>query len=151
MDIIDTSLAADSFGKLISAVIASGLGETLKGPGPITVFAPSDTAFAELPAGELAYLLKPENRDRLKAVLAFHVVPGRLTAADLVNTRTLTTVSGKELPLRIDVSGLAGAELRGSLRVGTASIATADIACTNGVIHVIDSVLIPTDEQGDSK
>lgn len=151
LDIIDTALASGSFRKLLSAVIASGLGETLKGSGPFTIFAPGDTAFEELPAGALDNLLKSENRERLKAVLTFHVVPGRLTAADLVNIRSLMTASGKELPLRIAVSGLAGAELRGSLRVGAASITTADIACTNGVIHVIDGVLIPTDEQGDSK
>jgi uncharacterized surface protein with fasciclin (FAS1) repeats len=117
MDVIDTALAAGSFKKLLSAVIASGLGETLKGSGPFTLFAPGDAAFEKLPAGALEDLLKPENRDRLKAVLTFHLVPGRLTAADLVNTRSLTTVSGKELPLRIEFAGVAGAELRVSLRV----------------------------------
>ncbi len=150
-DIIDTTLAAGSFKKLLSALIASGLAETLKGSGPFTVFAPGDTAFAELPAGTLDDLLKPENRERLKSVLTFHVIPGRLTAAELVNARSLTTVSGKELFLHLALSGLSGAELRASLRVGGAGIVTADIACTNGIIHVIDRVLIPAAQSGNPK
>ena len=145
MNIIDTALAAGGFKKLISAVIAGGLGETLQGSGPFTVFAPADSAFAELPAGALEDLLKPENKERLKAVLTWHVAAGRLTAGDLANTQKLMTVSGKEIPVRVDISLLAGSELRGSLRVGSARVTTADIVCTNGVIHVVDQVLIPAD------
>lgn len=145
MDIIDTALAAGSFKTLISALISGGLGDVMKGSGPFTVFAPSDAAFADLPPGTVEDLLKIESRERLKAILTFHVVPGRLRAADLVNTPSLRTVSGKELPLRVEVAGLAGSQLRGSLRVGNAGVATADIACTNGVIHVIDRVLIPVE------
>lgn len=144
-DIIDTALAAGSFNKLISAVIASGLGQTLKSSGPFTVFAPGDAAFAQLPAGALTDLLKPENLERLKALLTFHVVPGRLSASDLANVQTLTTVSGKSLPVRVEISGLAGSEFRGMLQVNGARVARADIACTNGVIHVIDRVLIPAE------
>ncbi len=142
-DIIDTALGAGSFNKLISAVIAGGLGETLKGAGPFTVFAPTDAAFGELPAEALADLLKPENKTRLQSLLTYHVAPGRYSAGELVNTRTLMTANGQELPLRVDVSGLAGSELRGTLRVGEARVAKADIACTNGTIHVIDRVLMP--------
>lgn len=147
MDIVDTALASGAFRKLLSAVIASGLGETLKGSGPFTVFAPGDDAFQQLPAGALDDLLKPENRERLKEILTFHVVPGRLMANDLANTRSLTAVNGKELSLRFALSGLAGAEFTGSLQVEGASVSAADIACTNGVIHVIDRVLIPGNSQ----
>ncbi len=144
MDIVDTALSAGTFNKLISAVIAGGLGETLKGAGPFTVFAPTDAAFGELPAEAVADLLKPENKTRLQSLLTYHVASGRYSAGELVNTRTLTTVNGQELPLRVDVSGLAGSELRGTLRVGEARVAKADIACTNGTIHVIDRVLMPS-------
>jgi uncharacterized surface protein with fasciclin (FAS1) repeats len=144
-DLVDTALAAGSFNTLLSAVIASGLGETLKGSGPFTVFAPTDTAFSELPAGSVDDLLKPENRERLRYVLNFHVVPGRVTARDLANTQKLTMANGKELPFRVDISGNSGSDLRATLRAGTARLTKADIVCTNGVIHVIDRVLIPTD------
>ena len=144
-DIVDTALAAGSFNKLISAVIAGGLGQTLKSSGPFTVFAPGYAAFAQLPAGALNDLLKPENVERLKNILTYHVVPGRLSASDLANVQTLTTVSGKLLPVRVEISGLAGSEFRGILQVNGARVATADIACTNGVIHVIDRVLIPAE------
>jgi uncharacterized surface protein with fasciclin (FAS1) repeats len=117
-DVIDTALAAGSFNKLLSAIMASGLGETLKGSGPFTMFAPADAGFEHLPAETLASMLKPENKSRLRSLLTYHVVPGRLTAAELTNIRTLTAFNGQELSVRVDVSGVAGSELRGTRRVG---------------------------------
>ena len=145
MDVIDTALAAGSFKTLLSAVIAAGLGEALKGNGPFTVFAPGDAAFGALPAGTLEELLKPENKEKLKGILAFHVVSERLTAADILQRTSLRAANGKDLATRFEVTGSAGAEFRGSVRIGEAKVVTADVACTNGVIHVIDRVLIPAE------
>ncbi len=144
-DVIDTALAAGSFQTLLSAVMAAGLGEALKGNGPFTVFAPADAAFAALPAGKLDELLKPENKEKLKSLLTLHVVSESLKVADIVQRVSLRAANGKDLATRFEVTGAAGAEVRGSVRIGDAKIVTADIGCTNGVIHVIDRVLIPSE------
>lgn len=134
-DIVDTAVAAGSFTTLVAAVGAAGLVDTLKGEGPFTVFAPSDDAFAALPAGTVDDLVKPENKAKLTEILLLHVVPGTLMAAD---------VSGKMLDpataggATVHVDGTDGVTVNG------AKVVTADIACTNGVIHVIDKVLLPT-------
>ncbi|MDD1449899.1 fasciclin domain-containing protein [Sphingomonas sp. H160509] len=134
-DIVDTAVAAGSFTTLVAAVGAAGLVDTLKGEGPFTVFAPSDDAFAALPAGTVDDLVKPENKAKLTEILLLHVVPGTVMAAD---------VSGKMLDpataggATVHVDGTDGVTVNG------AKVVTADIACTNGVIHVIDKVLLPT-------
>lgn len=134
-DIVDTAVAAGSFTTLVAAVGAAGLVDTLKGEGPFTVFAPSDDAFAALPAGTVDELVKPENKAKLTEILLLHVVPGTVMAAD---------VSGKMLDpataggATVHVDGTDGVTVNG------AKVVTADIACTNGVIHVIDKVLLPT-------
>jgi uncharacterized surface protein with fasciclin (FAS1) repeats len=133
-DIVDTAVAAGQFNTLAAALKAAGLVETLKGPGPFTVFAPTDAAFAKLPAGAVEDLLKPEHRDKLRAVLTYHVVAGHDTAKDLMGMTVVKTVNGKELDLKIT---------DGKLHVGTATVAKADIEASNGVIHVIDTVLMP--------
>ena len=133
-DIVDTAIAAGSFETLVAAVQAADLVETLKGPGPFTVFAPTDDAFAALPAGTVEDLLLPENRDQLVAILTYHVVPGRLLAADVLASTTLTTVQGQQLTISLD-----GA----TALVDQATIVDTDIETSNGVIHVIDSVLLP--------
>jgi uncharacterized surface protein with fasciclin (FAS1) repeats len=133
-DIVDTAIAAGSFKTLVAAVQAAGLVETLKGAGPFTVFAPSDDAFAKLAEGTVADLLKPENKAKLVSILTLHVIPGKVTAAD---------VSGKELsPASVEgeslhVNGKNGVTING------AKVTSADIHCTNGIIHVIDSVIMP--------
>jgi uncharacterized surface protein with fasciclin (FAS1) repeats len=133
-DIVDTAVAAGSFTTLVAAVQAAGLVETLKRPGPFTVFAPTDTAFAALPAGTLDSLLMPENRAALTAILTYHVVPGRVPAAELLGTRgSLTTVEGRAL----HVDG------RNGVRINNASVITPDVMASNGIIHVIDGVLLP--------
>ncbi len=133
-DIVDTAVAAGSFGTLVAAVQAAGLVETLKGDGPFTVFAPTDAAFAALPAGTVESLLKPENKDRLAAILTYHVLAGKVMSADITGqSLTTTTVNGE--PLVIDATD--------GVKVGTATVTTADIEASNGVIHVIDSVLLP--------
>ena len=133
-DIVDTAISAGSFGTLVAAVQAAGLVDTLKGPGPFTVFAPTDAAFAALPAGTVENLLKPENRDQLTAILTYHVVPGKVTSADLAGKMTsASTVQGT----MVDIDATSG------VRVEGANVVTADIETSNGVIHVIDSVLIP--------
>ena len=144
MDILDTALAAGSFKKLISAAVAAGIGETLKSAGPFTIFAPTDAAFSELPSGVVEDLLRPENKSRLQGILTYHAVAGRYLASDLANLRTLKTLNGRDLPIRIDLNA-SRSELRATIRAGAARIAKADISCTNGVIHVLDRVLIPTD------
>ena len=133
-DIVDTAVAAGSFTTLVAAVTAAGLVETLKGAGPFTVFAPSDDAFARLPAGTVEDLVKPENKDKLTAVLTLHVLSGAVHAAD-ISGKTLNpaSVNGEAL----DVDGTDGVSVNG------AKVISADIACTNGVIHVIDTVLLP--------
>jgi len=133
-DIVDTAVAAGQFETLVAAVQAAGLVETLKGPGPYTVFAPTDEAFAALPEGTVESLLQPENRDQLVAILTYHVVSGDVRAADVMSMSEATTVQGATLP--IDASS-------GSVRVGSATVVQADVAASNGVIHVIDAVLMP--------
>jgi len=133
-DIIDTAVAAGSFKTLVAAVTAAGLVETLKSAGPFTVFAPSDEAFAKLPEGTVANLLKPENKAKLAAILTFHVMAGKVMAADVAGKKlSPASVQGQELL----VDGTNGVTVNG------AKVVKADIACTNGVIHVIDAVLLP--------
>lgn len=133
-DIVDTAVAAGSFTTLVAAVQAAGLVDTLKGPGPFTVFAPTDDAFAALPAGTVETLLKPENKDQLVAILTYHVVPGQTLAADLAGQRLgVATVNGKNLHI----------DGRNGVRVENATVTAADVLASNGVIHVIDKVLLP--------
>jgi uncharacterized surface protein with fasciclin (FAS1) repeats len=131
--IVGVAAEAGQFKTLVAAVKAAGLVDTLNGAGPFTVFAPTDEAFAKLPAGTVEDLLKPENKEKLQAVLTYHVVPGKIMAAD-VKTSNVKTVNGKEAPVKA-----AG----GKVTVGDAKVVKADIAASNGVIHVIDTVLIP--------
>ena len=133
MDIVDTAVAAGNFTTLAAALEAAGLVETLKGEGPFTVFAPSDAAFAALPAGTVEDLLKPENKDKLTALLTYHVIAGKVMAADLTEGMKAATVNGAEVTITLD----------GGAKVNGATISTADIAATNGVIHVIDAVIMP--------
>jgi uncharacterized surface protein with fasciclin (FAS1) repeats len=133
-DIVDTAVAAGSFKTLVAAVQAAGLVDTLKGAGPFTVFAPTDEAFAKLPAGTVEDLLKPENKDKLVAILTYHVVPGKVMAADVAGKETMAkSVQGGE----ITVNGTNGVKVDG------ATVIQADIAADNGVIHVIDAVIMP--------
>ena len=133
-DIVDTAVGAGSFSTLVAAVKAAGLVDTLKGEGPFTVFAPTDEAFAKLPAGTVESLLKPENKDKLVAVLTYHVVPGKVMSKDLMGkSMKVTTVQGQ----KVNVKAL------GNVYVDNARVATADIEATNGVIHVIDEVILP--------
>ena len=133
-DIVDTAVSAGSFKTLVAAVKAAGLVDTLKGPGPFTVFAPTDEAFAKLPPGTVEDLLKPENKDKLVAILTYHVVPARATAKDVAGMPTAKTVNGKELKLKSD---------NGKVTVDKANVVKTDIEASNGVIHVIDTVLLP--------
>ncbi len=133
-DIVDTAVGAGSFKTLVAAVQAAGLVDTLKGAGPFTVFAPSDEAFAKLPAGTVEDLLKPENKEKLVAILTYHVVPGKVTAADVAGKETMAkSVQGGE----IKVNGTNG------VMVNDAKVVQADIVTDNGVIHVIDAVIMP--------
>lgn len=134
MDIVDTAVSNGSFNTLVAAVQAAGLVDTLKGAGPFTVFAPTDEAFAALPAGTVETLLKPENKDQLVAILTYHVVPGKVMAADVVGKQMgVTTVNGQEA----EVNGLSGVSIDG------AKVVAADVEASNGVIHVIDAVILP--------
>ena len=135
-DIVETAVAAGSFETLVAALEAAGLVETLQSEGPFTVFAPTDEAFAALPAGTVEELLRPENRARLTAILTYHVVPGRVAAAEVAGLDEAETVQGEELSFRVE---------DGTVYVGSAEIVSADIAASNGIIHVIDSVLIPSE------
>jgi uncharacterized surface protein with fasciclin (FAS1) repeats len=131
-DIVDTAVAAGSFTTLVKAVQEAGLVQTLKGAGPFTVFAPTDEAFAKLPAGTLDALLK--DKQRLTAVLTYHVVPGRVLAADVMKLKSAKTVNGQEIAISIK---------DGVVMVDNARVIRTDIAASNGVIHVIDSVILP--------
>ena len=133
-DIVDTAVAAGNFKTLAAALQAAGLVDTLKGAGPFTVFAPTDEAFAKLPAGTVEDLLKPENHDKLVAILTYHVVPGKVMAKDVVKLHEAKTVNGKEVKIMTD---------GGKVMVDNANVVKTDIACSNGVIHVIDSVILP--------
>lgn len=140
-DIVDTAVSAGDFGTLVAAVKAAGLVETLKGEGPFTVFAPTDAAFAALPEGTVESLLEPENKDQLIAVLTYHVVPGKVMAADVVKLSSADSVQGS--PIAIAVG-------EGKVKVNGANVVTTDIACSNGVIHVIDAVILPPAPEEDS-
>ena len=133
-DVVDTAVAAGNFKTLVAAVQAAGLVDTLKGQGPFTVFAPTDEAFAKLPAGTVEELLKPENKDKLVAILTYHVVPGKVMAADVAGKDMMVkSVQGSE----IDIKGKDG------VTVDQAKVIKADIVTDNGVIHVIDAVIMP--------
>ncbi len=136
-DVVDTAVAAGSFTTLVSAVKAADLVSTLKGPGPFTVFAPTDAAFAKLPKGTLEDLLKPENKAKLQAILTYHVVSGKVMAADVVKLDSAKTVNGQMLT--IDAKN-------GAVMVDNAKVAKTDIESSNGVIHVIDTVMLPKDK-----
>lgn len=133
-DIVDTAVSAGSFKTLAAALGDGGLVETLKGKGPFTVFAPTDEAFAKLPKGTVEDLLKPENKGKLVKILTYHVVPGKVLAADVVKLSSVKTVEGSEA--KITVAG-------GKVKVDNATVVKTDIATSNGVIHVIDSVILP--------
>lgn len=133
-DIVDTAVAAGSFSTLVAAVGAAGLVDTLKGAGPFTVFAPTDDAFAALPAGTVDELVKPESKDKLTAILLLHVLPGKVMAADVAGQVMDPQTAGGAT---VHVDGTNGVTVDG------AKVVTPDIACSNGVIHVIDTVLLP--------
>lgn len=133
-DIVDTAVAAGSFQTLAKALQAADLVDTLKGPGPFTVFAPTDEAFAKLPAGTLDELLKPENKDKLRAILTYHVVAGKVPSDKVVTLSSAKTVNGQEV--KITANG-------GKVMVNNAHLVKADIPASNGVIHVIDAVILP--------
>ena len=132
--IVDVAMAADNFKTLTAALKAAGLVETLKGDGPFTVFAPTDEAFAKLPAGTLDDLLKPENKDKLVSILTYHVVPQKAMASDVVGMTSAKTVNGKELKIRKEGD---------KVMVNDATVTKTDIEASNGVIHVIDKVILP--------
>ncbi len=136
-DIVDTAVSAGQFKTLVAAVKAAGLVDTLKGDGPFTVFAPTDAAFAKLPSGTVEALLKPENRKKLQDILKYHVVAGKVMAADAAKLTSAKTVEGQEIAIK------AG---DGGVMINQAKVVKADIVTSNGVIHVIDSVLIPADK-----
>jgi len=136
MDIVDTAVSAKSFNTLVAALKAADLVDVLRGDGPFTVFAPTDAAFAKLPAGTVDNLLKPENKAKLQAVLTYHVVPGRYMAADVLKMSSAKTVNGNSF--MVSMKG-------GDAMVDNAKIVKTDIMASNGVIHVIDSVILPKD------
>jgi uncharacterized surface protein with fasciclin (FAS1) repeats len=133
-DIVDTAVAAGSFKTLAAALGAGGLVETLKSKGPFTVFAPTDEAFKKLPKGTVEDLLKPENKAKLVKILTYHVVAGKVLAADVVKLSSAKTVEGSEVKITV---------ADGKVKVDGANVVKIDIATSNGVIHVIDSVLLP--------
>lgn len=134
LDIVETAAAAGSFNTLVAAVNAAGLTETLKGEGPFTVFAPTDEAFAKLPPGTLEMLLKPENKDKLVAILTYHVAAGKVTAEEVVKLTLAESVSGKKIDIKT---------ADGKVMVDGATVIKADVMAKNGVIHVIDAVMMP--------
>ncbi|MGH1417331.1 MAG: fasciclin domain-containing protein [Hyphomicrobiaceae bacterium] len=133
-DIVDTAVGAGTFKTLVAAVKAAGLVDTLKGKGPFTVFAPTDAAFAKLPKGTVESLLKPENKDKLVAILTYHVVPGKVMSKDVAGKTTKAkTVQGTEISV----------DATNGVKVDNATVTIADIGASNGVIHVIDTVVMP--------
>lgn len=139
-DIVDTAVAAGNFKTLATALKAAGLVDALKGPGPFTVFAPTDEAFAKLPAGTLEELLKPEHKEKLKAILTYHVLPGELMAGNVVSMKeSSATLQGGTF----DIVQKDGKVMIGNSPEGMATIIKTDIACSNGIIHVIDRVILP--------
>jgi uncharacterized surface protein with fasciclin (FAS1) repeats len=133
-DIVDTAISAGQFGTLVQAVQAADLVDTLKGTGPFTVFAPTDEAFAKLPAGTLDDLLKPENKAKLQSILTYHVVPGNVGSTDAAKLTSAKTVNGESFSIRSGSNGLM---------VDEATVIKADIKAGNGIIHVIDQVILP--------
>jgi len=133
-DIVDTAVGAGQFNTLAAALDAAGLIATLKGDGPFTVFAPTDEAFARLPEGTVENLLRPENRDQLTAILTYHVVAGKVLAEDVVKLTSATTVNGADVSIEV---------LDGAVRINDANVIKTDIGASNGVIHVIDNVILP--------
>ncbi len=133
-DIVDVAVGAGQFNTLAAALTAAGLVDTLKGDGPFTVFAPTDAAFAKLPAGTVEELLKPENIDKLTAILTYHVVAGKVKAADVVTLTEAKTVNGASVAIKV---------ADGSVMIDNATVVKTDIDASNGVIHVIDTVIIP--------
>lgn len=132
-DIVDTAVAAGAFKTLVAAVEAAGLAGTLKGGGPFTVFAPTDDAFGKLPQGVVADLLKPENQAKLQGVLTYHVISGKVLASDVVKLKSAATLQGQELTI----------DTNDGVKIDGANVVQTDIACSNGVIHIIDSVVLP--------
>lgn len=137
MNIVETAIGAGSFKTLVAAVQAADLVPTLSGQGPFTVFAPSDEAFAKLPKGTVEDLLKPENKDKLTAILTYHVVAGKVMSTDVVQVKSAKTAQGQDLAVM--VTG-------GKVMIDTAQVVSADIVASNGVIHVIDQVLLPKEK-----
>jgi len=136
-DIVDTAVSAGQFKTLVAAVTAAGLVDTLKGKGPFTVFAPTDAAFAKLPAGTVESLLKPENKSKLVAILTYHVVPGKVMSGDIAGKKlSVATVQGR----KVSVNAMSG------VMINDANVVSADIVASNGVIHVIDKVILPPQE-----
>jgi uncharacterized surface protein with fasciclin (FAS1) repeats len=133
-DIVDTAVEAGSFNTLVAAVKAADLVDTLKSEGPFTVFAPTDEAFAKLPAGTLDDLLKPENKSKLQAILTYHVVSGKVMSKDVVTMKEAKTVNGQSFTVSMD---------GGTVMIDNAKVVATDIECTNGIIHVIDTVILP--------
>jgi uncharacterized surface protein with fasciclin (FAS1) repeats len=133
-DIVDTAAAAKQFSTLVAAVKAAGLVETLKSDGPFTVFAPTNAAFKKLPEGTLESLLKPENKEKLTAILTYHVVPGKVMAKDVVKLSEAKTAQGSTVDIQVKDGGV---------KVDNANVVKTDIVCSNGVIHVIDAVILP--------
>ncbi len=139
-DLVDVAAGAGSFDTLVSAVQAAGLVDTLKGAGPFTILAPTDAAFAKLPEGTVTDLLKPENKDKLVTILSYHVIPGNFLAADVIGLDSAPTVQGDSIAIDVayDAAGAVS-----SVKVNEAQVVQTDVLATNGVIHVIDSVLLP--------
>lgn len=132
-DIVDTALSAGNFSTLAAALGAAGLIETLKGEGPFTVFAPTDDAFAKIPPQALSELLQPENKDKLTAILTYHVVPGRVTSHEVANLNSATTLQGQTVKI----------SKQDGVKINDANVIAPDVEATNGMIHVIDTVLMP--------
>ena len=137
MDVVETAANAGTFGTLLAAAEAAGLVDALKGEGPITVFAPTDDAFANLPEGTVEMLLKPENKDKLAAILTYHVAPGKLPAAQVVELNRVATLNGQKPAITLSDGGV---------RIDNAQIVKTDISASNGIIHVIDAVILPSAE-----
>lgn len=134
MDIVDTAAGNSDFSTLVAAVKAAGLVDALKADGPLTVFAPTNEAFAKLPAGTVESLLLPENKDKLVQILTYHVVAGEVMAADVVKLTSATTLEGSDITVVVSDGGV---------KVDNANVVTTDIKTSNGVIHVIDTVIMP--------
>ena len=132
--VVEAAAHVDDFGTLVAAVKAGGLVDALSGDGPFTIFAPTDEAFKKLPSGKLAELLKPENKETLAGILKYHVVPGKVLAADVVKLTSAKTVQGSEVGIKV---------VDGKVMVDNAQVVKTNIPCKNGVIHVIDAVIVP--------